>query len=752
MSESSQPTSSVPSLDAFPQYVATISRQGALLYVNRGGGLFGEAPKIGAPLVEVAREEVWRGLAGPTARAFERSEQSVVEIAVQGRWFECSIGPVEQDGQVVAAAIVATDVTRRRRTRAAIGTTEERFDFLVRATPDLYFRMDHNGVFRDYFGADDTFLPPSHFIGKAAIDVLPPPVGKMVQEAVAYVVSSKSSTTIDYALPDPVEGRQRYFEGRLFYDESNDVISVVRDVTDQRRTERALENSEESFHAVIEQMPDAITMHRNGSVRYANLACKRLLLIPDDEDVVGWDILSMVHADDRPRIVERIAEIEERGIAPATEMKLVRMDGEVVTVEVAPVRRLQLADGPVNLIVARDISQRRRMQERFLLADRVASMGTLAAGVAHEINNPLTYVVGNLAVAAKGLAAIEPRDEDRAQVRELEKAIADARAGAERVRYIVGDLRAFSRPDRGELTNIDLRKVLDGAINMAWSEIRHRARLVREYSDAPLVRGSETRLGQVFLNLLVNAAQAIEEGGATKNTIRVSTGTDEEGRALVEIQDSGVGFDANVSSRMWDPFYTTKPGEGTGLGLSICQSVVTSLGGEIVAETVSPKGALFRVLLPPFVGHLETPAPKEPPTTDETRIHGRVLVVDDEPVVATLVRRALEGHDVYIMTSGRDAVEMCKELEFDVIVCDLLMPDVTGMDLHDELVNLDPGFADRIVFMTAGAFTPKARRFLGRVTNPVVEKPFDLEGLAETVQRVLRRRRANELTSSPSPR
>ncbi len=738
MPQSTPGTERVPPLPEFPQHVATISRQGVLLYVNKGGGPFVDAPEIGSPLVEVMDEAAWRALAAPTAHAFDRREQTIVEVAVQDRWFDFSVGPVISEGRVVAASLIATDITRRRRTREAFSSPEERFGTLASATPDLYFRMDGDGVFRDFFGAADTFIPPEQFLGKAARDVLPPPVGEQIQRAVEYVVSSGTSMTVDYALPDP-NGQQRYFEGRLFYDVTGDVIAVVRDVTDQRWTQRALESSEENFNVVIEQMPDAVVMHRNGRVRYANPACKRMLGIPEDEDVVGWDILAMVHPDDRARIIDRIDHIEKHGTAPATEMKLIRMDGAHVVVEVAPVRRLLLSDGPANLIVARDVSQRRKMQERFLLADRVASMGTLAAGVAHEINNPLTYVVGNLAVAAKGLASIQPREDDRHKMRDLEKAIADARAGAERVRYIVGDLRSFSRPDRGEIANIDLRKVLDSAISMAWSEIRHRARLLREYTDTPIVRGSETRLGQVFLNLLVNAAQAIEEGGATKNTIRVVTGTDEEGRAKVEIYDSGVGFDHSVATRMWDPFYTTKSGEGTGLGLAICQSVVTSLGGDISAECDEAQGTVFRVVLPPFDGHLEAPVREAPRDASSEVIYGRVLVVDDEPVVATLVRRALEGHDVYIMTSGRDAVEMCKELEFDVIVCDLLMPDLTGMDLHDELLRLDAGFSDRLVFMTAGAFTPKARQFLSRVKNPVIEKPFDLDGLAETVQGVLRR-------------
>ena len=745
MPSSSNGASWIPPLPDFPQHVATVSRQGVLLYVNKCGGPFGAEPTVGAKLSDTAGADGWESLAAPTARAFDRCEQTVVEIYVDSeeRWYECSVGPIERRGVVAAAAIVAIDVTRRRLANDALRATEARFQTLLRATPDLYFRMDENGVFRDYFGTHETFIPPDQFLGERVENVLPPPAGEQIQRAVAQVVETKQHATIDYILHDPVDGRPRYFEGRLFYDTSGDVLSVVRDVTERQRARFALKSSEENFHVVIEHMPDAVLMHRDGIVLYANPACNRLLGHSDEDSIVGLDMFEMIHPEDRERVRERIERLALTGVpAPETELRLVRPDGQVVVVEIAPVRRLEFADGPLNLVVARDVSQRRRMQERFLLADRVASMGTLAAGVAHEINNPLTYVVGNLTVAAKGLAGLEPKEKDRVVLRDLEKAIADARAGAERVRYIVGDLRAFSRPDRGELTNIDLRKVLDAAINMAWSEIRHRARLIREYNDTPTVRGSETRLGQVFLNLLVNAAQAIDEGGANQNTIRVVTGTDAEGRAKVEIWDTGIGFSDDVRGRMWDPFYTTKTGEGTGLGLSICQSVVTSLGGEIVADRNEEVGTIFRVLLPPGTALPAARPREEPASSDLEPVHGRVLVVDDEPVVATLVRRALEGHDVYIMTSGRDAIEMCRELEFDVIVCDLLMPDVTGMDLHAQIVEIDPELADRMVFMTAGAFTPKARKFLGRVANPVVEKPFDLDGLAETVQGVLRRFRS----------
>lgn len=496
------------------------------------------------------------------------------------------------------------------------------------------------------------------------------------------------------------------------------------------------------FETIVAEMADCVLLHRRGTILFANRAWSELLAYPSADVFIGRNIFEYIHPDDRAMTRERLARIEQtREELPPAEVRVLRRDGTSATVELAPVRQVDVEGEPANLVVARDVSPRRHLQEQLLVAHRVSSMGRLAAGVAHEINNPLTYVIGNLSVAAKGLSTMLPADADPNLVRELEKAIADARAGAERVRHIVGDLSAFSRPDRGDESSHDLRRVLDTAINMGWTQIRHRAQLVREFRDVPAVRGSPTRMGQLFLNLLLNAAQAIEEGDAQNNTICVGTSTDAEGRAVVSIHDTGAGIPEHVRKQMWEPFFTTKGGEGTGLGLSVCQSIVTSMGGEITAAPSDRFNTVFSVTFPPAtVSSPEMPAPLGAGLESEL-LEGRVLVVDDEPVVATLVRRALEPLDVYIMTSGRDALELIRELDFDVIVCDVIMPDVSGMDLYERVRSERPGLERRVVFMTAGVYTKRESNFLNTVENPVVEKPFDLDVLNDTVQAVLRANR-----------
>jgi len=373
-------------------------------------------------------------------------------------------------------------------------------------------------------------------------------------------------------------------------------------------------------------------------------------------------------------------------------------------------------------------AERRKMQEQLLISDRMASVGTLAAGVAHEINNPLSAVVANLELIAKDLTRISQDLHVEDRFVEVFDQLNDARDGADRLRNIVRDLKIFSRSaDEERRGPVNVKRVLESSLRMAWNEIRHRARLVKEYADVPPVEANEARLGQVFVNLIVNAAQAIREGNAEQNVVRVSTQVDAaSGHVLVEIRDSGAGIPAENLPRIFDAFFTTKPvGVGTGLGLSICHRIVTGLGGEIRVESQIGRGTAFRVLLPPSGDLPDVTPPAIAPTASTRR--GKVLVIDDEPMVARALGRSLaQEHDVTIVFDAEDAQQRVAAGErYDVIICDLMMPQMTGMDLHAVLLRAAPDQAAKMVFLTGGAFTQGARTFLDEVPNQRIEKPFD---------------------------
>ncbi|TMB35817.1 MAG: PAS domain S-box protein [Deltaproteobacteria bacterium] len=380
------------------------------------------------------------------------------------------------------------------------------------------------------------------------------------------------------------------------------------------------------------------------------------------------------------------------------------------------------------VVMVSDVSDRRKLQAQLMLADRMSSLGTLSAGVAHEINNPLAYVIASLDLVADRLPEIASML-GREGGQFLEQQVQRAREGTDRVRKIVRDLKSFSRADEETVTVTDLVKSLNTSLTLVWNEIKHRARLVKDFDRLPPVRANEARLGQVFINLFVNAAQAMPEGNIEHNELRVVGRTDALGNAVVEIHDTGCGIPPDHLDRIFEPFFTTKPvGEGTGLGLAICHGIVTSLGGTLsVQETAVGKGTVFRVVLPAAKSTAES-VHLAPRLVPRPKRRGRILVIDDEKDLTDVTREGLAGlHDVMTTQDARQALEWIGAgARFDLILCDMMMPLMTGMEFHMRLATLNPEQADRVVFMTGGAFTPRAREFLARLPNLRLEKPFDL--------------------------
>jgi signal transduction histidine kinase len=390
--------------------------------------------------------------------------------------------------------------------------------------------------------------------------------------------------------------------------------------------------------------------------------------------------------------------------------------------------------------------ERRRLHTLQAETERLASLGTLAAGVAHEINNPLAYVTANLSYVAQHLASTEPSEQGQ-----LRAALAEARDGCERIRAIVRDLQLLSRDTReDEGATVDVRRVLDSSANIVAAEVRVRARLVKQYGEVPRVAANASRLGQILLNLILNAAQAIPEGDPSKHEVRLITSTGSKGDAVIEVEDTGEGIRPEVRARIFDPFFTTKPvGVGTGLGLSIAHRLVTAMSGELTVDSAPGRGATFRVRLPPAY-----PAAPARETQGQVKVkapRARVLVIDDEDLIVVMLGRILGAHhDVTTTTKPDEGIERIRRGErFDVILCDLMMPDKTGMDVHAAVDALEPDQARRMLFLTGGAFSPRAREFLegaGRAQGdgaeplPVIEKPFATDDLLARIASMLAKR------------
>ena len=422
------------------------------------------------------------------------------------------------------------------------------------------------------------------------------------------------------------------------------------------------------------------------------------------------------------------------------EERVTRHDGRVFLVHTvkSPIRD-EAGNVVMTVAVVRDITNSRQIESRLKLAERMASIGTLAAGVAHEVNNPLTFIHMNLQHCIATFAKSSVTEDELAEVR---LALSEMMDGAERVRVIVRDLKTFASVEQGGNARFDLRHVVDKASRVAANEVRHRARFVVDEDGPVVVVGNEAQLGQVFLNLLMNAAQSIVAGDAERHEIRVAIHDRADGLASVEVRDSGSGIAPEHLPRLFDPFFTTKAvGEGTGLGLSIVHSLVTAHGGTVEVESTVGRGSLFRVLLPLAAG--ETEAASAPAVA---RSRPRILIVDDEPFVLTVLDRVLRRHyDVVTSEDGAAALEKVRAGErFDVIVCDVSMPHMNGEALLEEVRRVDEEQSRRFLFMTGGAFTAEAQAFLDDPTHRRLDKPLATAVLERAVQAIVE---DNELRS-----
>jgi PAS domain S-box-containing protein len=380
---------------------------------------------------------------------------------------------------------------------------------------------------------------------------------------------------------------------------------MLRDVSERVRLEAASRRSE-SLRVLLEELPDAVMVHRAQRLLYVNRRFLEPLGFDRADDVVGRSIRELVHPDDWQSVEARLLQLEATGKpVDRAEERFRGREGREVRWEVAKVPIV--FDGrPAVVALGRDVSARHRSEELLHLADRLATVGTLAAGVAHGINNPLSYVKGNLVFAGSEIEELERECPEAAlggRLAEIRRALDQATEGANRIRDIVADLLTFSRNERDAEggRGVDVHAVLDSVVALTAHALESRARLVKRYGAVPLVGGESSRYAQVFTNIVLNAVQALPEGFRVDHVVTVSTWTDEEsGQAVVEIRDDGEGMDEAVLKRVFEPFFTTRPvGSGTGLGLSVAHGIVKAAGGRIEVESEPGHGTRVRVSLPP---------------------------------------------------------------------------------------------------------------------------------------------------------
>ncbi len=546
-------------------------------------------------------------------------------------------------------------------------------------------------------------------------------------------------------------------QSRSFLDGHSVTVTFVNDISSRAATSQALRESEKRFRDLVDGAPDGVAILRGPHVMFLNGRAAKLLGLENAAQGTGRLITDFLHPDDRERAATRIRKLlQEGGLDERAEYRSIDGRGEEKMVEISSIP-IEYQGGPAVLAFARDVTERKRMEIKLLEADRLTALGVLSAGVAHEINNPLAYVLLNLEYLKRELpkAASDPSRIESLMVR-----VQDACHGADRVASIVRDLRTFARGEETARQPVSLETVIEAAVNIAYPEIRTRARLERRYQTVPAVDGNAGRLEQVFLNLLLNATQAFaEDSEEADNLIRVSLRSEGD-QVVAEVADNGPGIPSDLLGRIFDPFFTTKPvGVGTGLGLPICRGIVQTHGGEITVDSKPGAGAVFTLAFPasklsPIMPRKSDRSPQE---TGDVRERGRVLVVDDESVVAHTLKVLLQGeHDLVVAESGAEALELLHgeagtTPAYDVILCDLMMPGMTGMELFEVLRREYPALASRVVFMTGGVSMMRVSEFLESVPNAKFEKPFDIAELRRCLHRLVAASRGKQPSSPPQP-
>ena len=509
--------------------------------------------------------------------------------------------------------------------------------------------------------------------------------------------------------------------------------------------ESTLRATEASFRAAFDLIPDGVLVHRGATIAYSNGAAAVLLGADSPEDLVGRAWIDLFPESEWPAARERmeLADGSSQRV-PLAERTMARVDGGLVHVETTATPILFDGHSAV-LTVVRDASARREIVARTMQVDRMIAVGTLAAGVGHEINNPLAYVMANVTYAAEEVERVqrqlealgerEPRVAALSAVlSDVVGVLAEVDEGAGRIRDIARDLSTFVRNDE-ELALVDLRAAAEAALRMAAPEIRQRARVVRQYAEVAPVLANASRIGQVLLNLVINAAQAIEPGDIDANEIAVRI-RPEGPRTVVEVSDTGCGIAHAHRARLFTPFFTTKPvGQGTGLGLSISQRIVRSLGGDIEVHSTRGVGTTMRIVLPAG----REARPRAIPSLRAPPGRGRLLFVDDERLLGLAFQRALSHeHEVVIAETAADAMaRLISGEQFDVVFCDVQMPLTSGAELYETVERARPDVAERFVMMTGGGHGARAREFLDARKTPLLDKPLDMGQVRTLLRRML---------------
>ena len=660
-------------------------------------------------------------------------------------WAEMSVTPLrDDDGRVVGILGVARDITERRQVEEALSRSEERYRTIMADAEDAYFEVDLAG--------NITFADGStcHHLGYAGDQLVGVNFKAFTAEEDVETVYQAFNQV--YRTGEPVkdlswkiirkDGATGFAEAAVFplRDREEEIIGfrgIGRDVTERQKTDEALRESEERYRGLFDRSLDSVYLHDfEGNFIDANEAALTLLGY-EREEIPSLNFALLLSEDQFPKALQTLEELKATGSQKElTEFRLRRKDGGYAYVETKA--SVIYHDGkPYGILgVGRDITARKRMEaerkeleQKAQLASRLASVGEMAAGIAHEINNPLTGVIGY----AQLLAGKDIPEDIRKDIKTIDE-------GAQRVAGVVERLLAFARQQKPERDYVDINEIIATTIRLRAYEAQTNNIGVTTQLDAllPVTVADASQLQQVFLNLIINAETEMKLARGKGNLSIKTEAVDSTIR--ISFKDDGPGIAPEKLQRIFDPFFTTRQkGKGTGLGLSVCHGIMAEHGGAICVESEPGKGATFIVELP-IVTEKNQEEPDDSTAEEPQSVAtARILVVDDEPVVLSFVSELLseEGYQVEAADNAEAALEKVKSERYSLILLDIKMPGTSGIELYQSIRNIAQSLARRVVFITGDVMGGDTMHFLSRTKAPYITKPFKAEQLKREIRRIL---------------
>ncbi|MBM3174286.1 MAG: PAS domain S-box protein [Chloroflexi bacterium] len=662
---------------------------------------------------------------------------------------ENSLLPLRNDkGEIIGFRGISRDITERKRAEEALRAASERLEYLLSSSSAMIYSAEvHGNYAATFIGANVIVLTgyeSREFVENPDFwyDHVHPDDRQIVATEVPKLFE-KDFHAYEYRFR--CKGGEYIWvrdEMKLVRDEKGnpvEIIGVWSNITERKQTEESLRESEEKYRTILSKMEDSyFEVDLAGNLTFVNEATCRSLGY-SREELLGMNYRGFTVEEDIRRVYQAFNRVYTTGKPDkGFSWVIVRKDGSRGFVE-ATISLVRNEKGEIVGFrgVGRDITERKKAEEhrhqlelKAQVSSRLASVGEMSAGVAHEINNPLTAVTGYAQL-------LLDRKDVPADVRKDLEAITE---GARRVAGIVQRLLAFSRQTKPERKYVDINHLIESTLVLRAYHLRtNNIKVTTSLApDLPQTVADPGQIQQVILNLIVNAEQEMKLAHG-KGKLTIST---EKSDSIIKIsvKDDGPGIKPEIMDRLFDPFFTTREvGEGTGLGLSLCYGIVAEHNGKIYAESKTGKGATFIVELP-VVTEIDTPDAPEPAADEPERVgKARILVVDDEQVIRDLAKRILtgEGYKVDTVDNAKDALKMIEGKRYNLLLLDIKMPGMDGVQLYRRLEKIAKSLAKRVVFVTGDVMSADTDRFLTETRVAHIAKPFDAAQLKKEVKRAL---------------